>query len=257
MPITLNLTEILSVFASLKVNFDPSMNLNFSSAKPKHLKLLDGLALLAVTEGTHDVAAVTMTSHVEETESRTITKFHFMKNRDFTADEAEYLKNLCDLLNTCPPHRLGIRLHELVFPKCREKIHARLMKLAKTVKEFEKRIPEWNPPDKEDVDGFSAVYPTTPGANWPSILKDFLRNGLNPDRYYKSGDPGLILFQCQYFCKRGLLSCIGSQQLARRLGKVAQYGAIVFRLEKMAMQERKRRVFALNLVSHCVLQPRH
>lgn len=258
METTLTLAEMLSVFATLKVNLDPSTDLNFSNAKPKHLELLDGLALLAVTEKAHDVAAVTMTSHAEATQSRIITKFHFMKNRDFTTDEAEYMNDLCDLLNTCPPHRLVIRLHELVFPKCREKIHGRLIKLQKTVQDVEGLIPSWSQPDKEAVEDFSALYPTTPGAQWPYILRTFLCDGLDPDRYYKSQNQGLILYQCHAFCESGLLSHLGSQQLVRRLRKVAQYVAIVRRLQKVAVKKRGRRSFALNLVSHfCILQPRH
>ena len=257
METTLTLAEMLSVFATLKVKLDPLTKLNFSWVKPKHLKLLDGLALLAVTEKAHDVAAVTMTSHAEATGSRIITKFHFMKNRNFTADETEYMNNLCDLLNNCPPHQLLFRLHDLVFSKCREKIHGRLIKLQETVRDVEGLIPSWNQPDKEALDIFSGLYPTASGAQWPDNLRDFLINGLNPDRFYKSQNPGLILYQCYAFSKPGLLSRLGSQQLVRRLRKVAQYVAIVMRLKRVAVQKRKRRIFALNLVGHFVLQPRH
>ena len=100
----ITLPQILSVFATLKTNQNAQTDLTFFSPKPKHLKLLDGLALLAVTEGSHDVAAVTMTNKIEG--NRTISKFHFTKNRDFSTDEVEYLNTLCDLLNSCPPHRL-------------------------------------------------------------------------------------------------------------------------------------------------------
>lgn len=254
---TLTLAEMLSVFATLKVSLDPSTNLNFSSRNPKRLKLLDGLALLAVTEKEYDVAAVTMTSHAETTGSRIITKFHFMKNRDFMTDEAEYMNNLCDSLNTCPPHRLSSRLHELVFSKCRGKIHGRLIKLHKTVKEIADLIPSWSQPDQKFVDEFSVYYPTESVTEWPSILRHFLFNELNPDHYFKSQKPEVILARCYIFEKRGLLSYIGSLQLVRRLRKVTQYMAIVVRLEQLAKQERGRRVFALNLVSHCVLQPRY
>lgn len=256
---TPTLAEMLSVFATLKVNFDPSTDLNFAYLKSKHmkLKLLDGLALLAVTEKAHDMAAVTMTNHVETKGGRTITKFYFMKNRDFTTDEAEYMNNLCDLLNNCPSDQLLTRLYELILPKCEAKIKSRLLKLQEMVREVADLIPSWNSPDQETVDQFSELYPTTPGAKWPDILRNFLCNGLNTDHYLRSEIKEVILLQCHIFDKRGWLSNVESPQLVKRFRKVAQYAMIVVNLSSTAIEGRKRRFYAVNLVSRCFFQPRH
>lgn len=129
--VDINLSQILSVFATLKVNQNAMTDLKNFSSKPKDLELLDGMALLAVTEGSHDVAAVTMNSHAEAQVGRTILKFHMINNRIFSIDEIKYLNNLCDLLNSCVRNRLLISLQELIIPKCRQKIIARLVKLQK------------------------------------------------------------------------------------------------------------------------------
>lgn len=257
----INLPQILSVFATLKVNQTPLTGLKFSRVERKrverkHLKLLDGIALLAVTEGNHDVAAVTMTNHVEAQGNRTITKFHLIKNRNFSIDEVEYLNSLCDLLNSCVPHRLTTSVQELIVPKCRQKIIARLVKLQKTVRNLEKLIPTWDQPNKEDVDEFKRVYPTAPGSTWPQILSDFLNNGLHPAKF-ASSNSAKPLHQCLYFFVIGLSSYLRSPQLTRRLRKVSDYAAIIRRISKVAIRERARRSFALNFVSHCILQRRH
>lgn len=160
----ITLPQVLSVFDILKTNKKcTGKSENFFSLKPKHLKLLDGLALLAVTEGSHDVAAVTMTNEAEG--NRTISEFHFTKNRDFSTDEVDYLHTLCGLLNSCPfpPSFVKLALQDLILRRCRQKIISRQVKLQKTVKEHEESIPSWEQPNQKDVDKFSRVYPTAPG----------------------------------------------------------------------------------------------
>lgn len=243
----ITLPQILSVFATLKTNQNAQTDLTFFSLKPKHLKLLEGLALLAVTEGSHDVAAVTMINKAEG--NRTISQFYFTKNRDFSTDEVDYLNTLCGLLNSCPPHLLSSSLQDLILRRCRPKIISRLVKLQQTVKELEDSIPSWDQPSQEDVDKFSRVYPTAPGMTWAQILWSFLSHGLELDQFASSNRPK-PLFQSLLFFKRGFSSYLRSPQLTRRLRKVSAYAAIITRITKMAVQERTRRTFQVNLVSH-------
>ena len=250
----ITLPHILSVFATLKINQNAETDLRFSSPKSKHLKLLDGLALLAVTEGSHDVAAVTMTNEAEG--NRIISKFYITKNRDFSTDEVNYLNTLCGLLNSCPPHLLSSSLQDLILQRCRQKIISRLVKLQKTVKELQESIPSWDQPSQEDVHRFSQVYPTAPGMTWAQILWSFLYHGLEPDQFASSNRPK-PLFLSLYIFKKGLSAYLGSPQLTRRLRKVSAYAAIITRMTKMAVQERARRAFQVNLVSHYILQRRH
>lgn len=248
-----SLYEILSVFATLKVNHSSSIGLPFYSTPPKHLKLLNGVALLTVTEGSHDVAAVTFTNHAKE-QGRILTKFHIMKNRTCSDAEAKYLNTLVDLLNTCAPHKLQIRLQDLILCNCRDKIIARLVKLQKSVEEFKELIPTWEEPNKKDIDKFKDVYEpsSTEDPSWKALLSDFLTNRLHPG-HFSSENSFTPLDESYFFVKGGLLSSIRSPQLARRLKKVSDYAAIIDRITKSALRERARRSFELNIVSHSIL----
>lgn len=194
-----------------------------------------------------------MTSHAEIEGNRTITRFHLMKNRDFSDAEVRYLRDLCNLLNSCAPHRLSSSVRDLVIANCQKKILSRLIKLQKSVRDIEDLIPSWGQPNETDVEAFKKLYPTAPGLSWPQILADFLKNGLQPSRFATANSPK-PLYQSRYFVKAGLLSCIPSPQLARRLKKVSDYVAIIISLTKMALRERGRRIIELNFVSHCILQ---
>ena len=248
-----SLYEILSVFATLKVNHSSLVDLPSSSTLTNHLKLLNGIALLTVTEGSHDVAAVTFTNHAKE-QSRILTKFHIMKNRTCSDAEAKYLNTLIDLLNTCAPHRLQVRLQDLILYHCREKIIARLVKLQKTVKDFKELIPAWEEPTKENIDEFKDVYEpsSTEDPSWKALLLDFLTNRLHPG-HFSSENSFAPLDESYFFVESGLLSSIRSPQLARHLKKFSDYAAIIDRITKSALRERATRSFELNIVSRCSL----
>ena len=248
-----SLSEILSVFATLKVNHSPLIDLPYSSIRIKRLKLLNSIALLTVTEGSNDVAAVTLTNHAQE-QGRILTKFHIMKNRTCSDEEVNYLNSLIDLLNSCPPHRLQISLQELIIFNCREKIIARLVKLQKSVNDSKELIPTWEEPNREDIDEFKVIYEpsSTEDLSWKALLLDFLTNGLHPSGFSSTKSP-LPLLQSYFFVKKGLLSNIRSPQIARRLRKVSDYAAIIDRISKLTLRERALRSFELKIVSRCII----
>lgn len=252
-----SLSEILSIYATLKVNHDSPANPPFSSSsRPKHLVLLDGIALLMVTEGSHDVAAATMTNHATK-DNRTLTKFHIVKNRSCSSKEVDYLRRFIDLLNTCVPHRLQRGLWELIIPNCKDKILSRLVKLQKSVKDVQDDIANWGTPNQAHIDRFREVYkPSTTDPSWVGLLFDFLVNGLHPGRF-SSQSSAKPLFQTLFFLKIDFLPYLRSPQLVRRLKKIADYAAIITRITILTIQERPRRLFELNIVSCFILQRRH
>lgn len=65
----------------------PDFDHSGQSKKHKHLSLLNGIALLLVTEGTSDVAAATLTNHIEKD---MIVSKHVVTNRECSMSENLY-----------------------------------------------------------------------------------------------------------------------------------------------------------------------
>lgn len=101
-----------------------------------HLRLLDDIALLLVTEGDSEVAAVSL----ERTETE--VRFYYAKNQLVTAREESYIKDLLEILKLPhddlaeegkgPDTGGGARVERLlakVVPACATKIKSRIRKL--------------------------------------------------------------------------------------------------------------------------------
>ncbi len=150
-----NLYEVLHVFATLKIRRPVEENPCFASSNPddyghtatpnpiisarhRHLRLLNEIALLLVTEGPSDVVAVTVTNHAHGKVINTV--FHMIKNRECKAKERSYYRNFITMINDKEmdaPTMLK-SLARLVLENCRGTIISRAQKLQKVVNEFKK-----------------------------------------------------------------------------------------------------------------------
>lgn len=256
----LNLNEILSVFATCKVDRSPSIERHHFSFykldkpnKPnkhaKHLKLLNDIALLLVTEASDDVAAVCITNHAR-TNGRTITRIHIMKNRSCTNEELEYFNEFVGVLNQCEASKILEALCNIVPKNCRQQIIARFVKLQKVVEAVKDRIPTWAEPKKDDLDDFRQFYKSsTSDSSWSQSLLDFPTKELCPSSF-SSKELCQSLIQAYLFVKNnGLLNSLRSTELVEQLKNVSDYIAIMQRMKELAIRERGRRVFELNIVS--------
>ncbi|RPB12408.1 hypothetical protein P167DRAFT_565279 [Morchella conica CCBAS932] len=107
--------------------------LKHSSLQQKHLKVLNLLALLLITEPNSDVAATTL---IRTTRSVTIL---FSKNRPCTAPESSYIQTLQDIITSTTRETSSIEdtcrhALSLVIDNCSGKVKARLNKLVNRLK---------------------------------------------------------------------------------------------------------------------------
>lgn len=94
----------------------------------KHLRLLDAIALLLVTEAKSDVAAVMF----EQTAHEVI--FYYSKNRPSTSLERQYLEQVRQIALTVPDiNECAMQLLDRVIPMCRKKIVSRLQRLSRCI----------------------------------------------------------------------------------------------------------------------------
>lgn len=90
----------------------------------KHMNLLDDIALLLVTQGSSDVAAVIF----EQTSHEII--FYYTKNRASTSSERTYIESLRDIaLSLSDVNQCTFQLLARVIPMCRSRIVSRLKKV--------------------------------------------------------------------------------------------------------------------------------
>lgn len=135
MDLPINLQEIHSIFAMLKINVhvqtDPSSCV--TSSRGKHLKLLNSIALLLVTDATLGVAATTLSNHSVGKKIKII--IHIVKNRECFDVEKLYFTNFMKVVNGAELNTLPSKLIELIIKNCRLKISRRATKLAEAVEE--------------------------------------------------------------------------------------------------------------------------
>lgn len=94
----------------------------------KHLRLLDAIALLLVTEPKSDVAAVMF----EQTAHEVI--FNYAKNRPSSTLEHQYLEQVRQIALTVPDvGECAMQLLDHVIPMCRKKIVSRLQRLSRCI----------------------------------------------------------------------------------------------------------------------------
>lgn len=121
-----------SVYALSKVvhivKFRNDIALKLSEHQRKHLRLLDDIALLLVTESNSDVAAVSLERLSSE------LHFHYAKNRPTTQDEKAHIDALlADLRSPGTPNQRIEKMLRKVMVVCRPKMLSRLRKLKFTV----------------------------------------------------------------------------------------------------------------------------
>ena len=259
----INLDEILHVYATLKIKSSmisptglallPSSSNNDSASVAKHLNLLNGIALLMVTEAQSDVAAVTMSSHAQGGVTKTV--FHLMKSRDPNETEIAYYKDFINLLNADQTNsdELQEKIEELTTINCRAKILSRAIKLQKAVIDVRNEIPTWGfpPTSQNDVAEFTRQYPRSKNVSsaWPDLLDDFLVKGLHPENF-TAGDIAFRLMLAHTFAfTENLLKTIRSPKLRRRLKKLAEYAQILLTITRRIKREKGKRIYGINVVS--------
>lgn len=259
----ISLSEILSVFATLKLHLPASTNSclspPFSSdpapvPKNKHLKLLNGVALLLVTEGTSDVAAATVTNHAKD--DKIITKFYVVKNRQCTAKEHAYYQGFIKTLND---QSMGYStrvqtLMSLILANCQEKILTRLLKIQQVLKDFKGTIKPWGEPNgmmEPDIIFFlKKVYkPSNPDASWSEYLEDLFTKGLDPEEFTKTSDGKALWLACVFVSKPSFLSSLSSPKVVSCLRQLGDYVATLMSINKQVELWRGKRVFELDIGS--------
>lgn len=199
--------------------------LSHSPILQKHLKLLNLLALLMVTEDKGDVAATTI---IRAPGSVTIL---FSKNRPCTAAESSYIQTLQDIITSTTRETVKdtrIRALSLVIDNCSKKVKARLKKLVKWLKSgFTVKTP---PPETSTLlckrlrpAGFPSDTP------FEKSITNWLTNLMNePTSALAGGDAILTLFIAHGIgYTEGIDSVIDDPVLLRRLKKLGDYFAAV------------------------------
>jgi hypothetical protein len=93
----------------------------------KRLGLVDGIALLLVTEGRSDVAAVSFY------QTSSSIDFYYSKNRLCTAAEAQYIECILDMVRSYNPstrNECTLKIVAKAISTCIRKVHKRIHKIA-------------------------------------------------------------------------------------------------------------------------------
>ncbi|KAI9768215.1 MAG: hypothetical protein M1840_005045 [Geoglossum simile] len=153
----------------------------------KHLRLLNGIALLLITESKGDVAAVSL-AH-----TATSIRFYFSKNRPCTLKEKEYIGMLLALIKGYHPSKIdewSAEVLGVVLRMCIKKVKARLRKIASELRRCGLEISSWGPddidrlliwrmPDHEgdlarDIAGDDPAKSSAPGVSDRQIMVSYL-----------------------------------------------------------------------------------
>jgi hypothetical protein len=272
LPLTLN--GILFVFATLKVSRKDDQNPCIcppktsagsissthgqSSSNGKHLRLLNGIALLLVTEATSDVAAVTISTNIHQQHARTV--FHVIKNRDCTAAEKSYYNAVVKMINDTKKYKqiqpLADDLTDLVIQNCRPKILSRVLKLHQALKDWKAICPVWDDAThsmKDDVASFEEWFASN--KSWPDRLDYFFETTLNPRHLSPASIKGkpLLFLSYEFSIHESFMKALGSPKLIRRMKKLAAYYQAVKTIAKQALLNNDKREFAIEIVSSGIL----
>ena len=109
----------------------PAKPAEITATQRKHLNLLDGIALLLVTEDKSDVAAVSFLQN-----SKSIN-FFYAKNRPCTAPEKAYIGSLLELIRNYDPSKENQYTWDIVnkaVRTCLKKVRNRIQKLSKELR---------------------------------------------------------------------------------------------------------------------------
>lgn len=106
-----------------RVKFRNNRSENYTLSQRKHLRLLDDIALLLVTESGSDVAAVSFEQRPTE------TIFYFATNRPATLKEHAYVKQLTALSQSSEGINRTEAIFDIVLRVCRPKMLSRYDKM--------------------------------------------------------------------------------------------------------------------------------
>lgn len=185
----------------------------------KHMKLLDDIALLLVTQGNSDVAAVMF----EQTSHEII--FYYAKNRPSTSTERAYIEKLKEIaLSLSDITECTIQLLSHVIPMCRSKILARLKKVIRCLED--------RPDVSDDVDGgfrehlvLRMPHLLRTGLSSANVLRSYIAAVLVVDitKCTNMELEKLIRFASIISSYKGLKQILSDDTTIRRLKKLGNY----------------------------------
>lgn len=126
LPVIVPFSDQLCALASITHirDYSPTVSRKSFPDQEKHLRLLDAIALLLVTEEKSDVAAVMFA------QTPTQVTFYFSKNRPCTKRELDYVDGILRLaFEMTDVQACSLELLNRVIPMCRSKIVSRLKRL--------------------------------------------------------------------------------------------------------------------------------
>lgn len=237
-------------------DYRPTVSPSPPTEREKHLRLLDDIALLLVTQGSSDVASVMF-----EQKSHEII-FYYAKNRPTTNHERAYIESLRDIaVSLTDINECTLKLLVRVIPMCRPKILSRLRKLVRCLP-----VP---PLVAEDVDdGFRAHLV----ARVPLLLSrglsatDFVRNYFAAVRVVnisKCSDKELekfIRFASVIGSYKPLKNLLSNDITIRRLRKLGDYYTATKRIARTVESFQRTNptyLSSLSIVFHEVKTPLH
>ena len=205
--------------------------------KPKHLVLLDLLALLLATQAKSDVAATMLITNGS-------MKLFYSKNRPFTDGENEYVRTLfkyASQTNREASERYGDLL-AIIVDKCQQKIKVRLSKVLRRVNELRPTV-NWGIQSEsclplELAKRLKEQLKIGPEA---SLKNSFIRWCDYLERHQHSKDPEFLRFAVGHAHIIGLppdINVMIDQKLLRRIRKLGDYMGAVIQLVGEADQLR-------------------
>ncbi|KAI9780033.1 MAG: hypothetical protein M1839_007015 [Geoglossum umbratile] len=135
----------------------------------KHLRLLDGIALLLVTKDKGDTAAVSFV------QTSTSIEFYYAKNRLCTPQETAYIQKLLEMTRSFDPSKSvewAGRVLELVIQTCIQKVDGRMRKITDELEKIGfssslrsedlNNLPIWRETDRkgEIVKAYRRIFPS-------------------------------------------------------------------------------------------------
>lgn len=209
-------------------DYRPTVSPSPPTEREKHLRLLNDIALLLVTQGSSDVASVMF-----EQSSYEIV-FKYSKNRATTKKEREYIESLREIaLSLTDINDCTTKLLARVIPMCRAKINSRLKKLIHCLP-----VP---PSVAEDVDdGFRAhlVMRVPLFLSRRVSATDFIRNYfaavrvVNISRCTDQVLERLIRFASIIGSYKPLKNMLSDEMTIRRLRKLGDYYSATKRIAR-------------------------
>ena len=266
LPVSLH--EILSVFATLRLKCPAAESSCFvtpGSGEGKHLRLLNGIALLLVTDAKSDVAAVTISTFPLEG-GRLEHVFHLVKNRSCTASEELYYSKFMELINKGRNSDYTTLFHclmDLIIDNCRPKISIRAGRIQRAIQDREAYniVPDeennLHPLTRAELKEFQewSGAERVEGISWFELVVRWMKTYLHPQLFENSKRRKhvyLALMGADNLSQHtNLVKALGSPRLERQVGKLAMYAQSLRRILRRVLHQcpSARAVYRLELVS--------